>query len=72
MALITVGKIPETDYSVYDYLLDYPYWYQSVNSDFSTPGLTLSDALSCLVTWNDNQFPTLQLTYPRDGIHAKN
>ena len=71
MALITIGKIPETDYSVYDYLLDYPHWYQSVNSDFSTPGLTLSDAVSCLTTWNDNQFPTLQLTYPRDGIHAK-
>lgn len=71
MALITEGKIPETDYSVYDYLLDYPHWYQSVNSDFTTPGLTLSDAISCQTTWNSNQFPTLQLTYPRDGIHAK-
>lgn len=71
MALITVGKIDETDYSVYEYLLDYPHWYQSVNSDFTTPGLTLSDAISCKVNWNYNQFPTMQLTYPRDGIHAK-
>ena len=71
MAQITIGKIPETNFEQYDYLLDYPHWYQSVNSDFTTPGLTLRDSLICKTTWNYNQFPTLQLTYPRDGIHAK-
>lgn len=71
MAQITIGKIPETNFEQYDYLLDYPHWYQSVNSDFTTPGLTLRDSLICKTTWNYNQFPTLQLTYPRDGIHAQ-
>ena len=71
MAKITIGKIPEINFEQYDYLLDYPHWYQSVNSDFTTPGLTLRDAISCQVTWNYNQFPTMQLTYPRDGIHVK-
>lgn len=71
MAKITIGQLPQTNYAEYDYLLDYPHWYQSVNSDFTTPGLTLSDAISCQVTWNYNQFPTLQLTYPRNGVHAK-
>ena len=72
MAKITIGKPPEVNFEQYDYLLDFPHWYQSINSDFTTPGLTLSDTISCQVTWNYNQFPTLQLTYPRDGVHVKN
>ena len=72
MAKITIGKLPEVNFQEYDYLLDFPHWYPSINSDFTTPGLTLSDAISCQVTWNYNQFPTLQLTYPRDGVHVKN
>ncbi|PAK58295.1 hypothetical protein B9K02_12600, partial [Lentilactobacillus kefiri] len=40
-----------------------------INDDFSRPGLTLNDALTCTVTWNRNEYPTLQLTYPRDGNH---
>ncbi|WP_158593057.1 phage tail spike protein [Lactobacillus sp. ESL0230] len=71
MAKIIIGQLPQTNYAEYDYLLDYPHWYSSVTSDLTTPGLTLSDAVSCQVTWNYNQFPTLQLTYPKDGVHAK-
>lgn len=71
MAKITIGQLPQTNYTEYEYLLDYPHWYSSVTSDLTTPGLTLSDAVSCQVTWNYNQFPTLQLTYPKDGVHAK-
>ncbi|WP_173001646.1 phage tail spike protein, partial [Lactobacillus helveticus] len=69
MALITYGKIPETDYGQYDQLLSYPHLYKSLNDDLSRPSLTLSDALTCTVTWNRNEYPTLQMTYPRDGIH---
>ena len=69
MALITYGKVPETDYSQYDQLLSYPHLYKSLNDDLSRPGLTLSDALTCTVAWNRNEYPTLQMTYPRDGIH---
>lgn len=69
MALITYGKIPETDYDQYDQLLSYPHLYKSLNDDLSRPSLTLSDALTCTVTWNRNEYPTLQMTYPRDGIH---
>lgn len=69
MALITVGKVPEIDYGQYDWLLDFPHLYKSINDDFSKPGLTLKDALTCTVTWNRNEYPTLQMSYPRDGIH---
>lgn len=69
MALITVSKIPEINYIQYDWLLDFPHLYKSINDDFSKPGLTLKDALTCTVTWNRNEYPTLQMTYPRDGIH---
>ena len=69
MALITYGKVPETDYSQFDQLLSYPHLYKSLNDDLSRPGLTLSDALTCTVAWNHNEYPTLQMTYPRDGIH---
>ena len=69
MAQITVGTVPQTDYSTYNSLLDYPHLYKSINDDFTSPGLTLSDALTCTVSWNSNEFPTLQMTYPRDGVH---
>lgn len=69
MALITVNKIPEINYAQYDWLLDFPHLYKSINDDFSKPGLTLKDALTCTVTWNRNEYPTLQMTYPRDGTH---
>lgn len=63
----TVNQIPNVNYSQYDDLLDYPHLFESINDDLSTPGIPLPDALTCQVTWNRNQFPTLQLTYPRDG-----
>lgn len=69
MALITVGQVPQIDYGQYDQLLDFPHLYKSINDDFSRPGITLKDALTCTVTWNRNEYPTLQLTYPRDGSH---
>ena len=62
MALITVSKIPEINYIQYDWLLDFPHLYNSINDDFSKPGLTLKDALTCTVTWNRNEYPTLQMT----------
>lgn len=69
MAKISVGAIPEIDYFQYDALLAYPHLYKSLNDDLTKPGFTLSDALTCKVTWNRNEFPTLQMTYPRDGNH---
>lgn len=69
MAKIEIGTIPEIDFDQYDTYLDYPHLYNSVNDDFSTPGLTLSDAISVQVTCSYNQYPTLTMTYPRDGIH---
>ncbi|MCT7841215.1 MAG: phage tail protein, partial [Lactobacillus crispatus] len=68
---VTIGKIPEIIYTQYDELLSFPHLYKSINSDFTTPGFTLSDALTCDVTFNFNQYPTLQMTYPRDGNHME-
>ena len=68
---VTIGKIPEIIYTRYDELLSFPHLYKSINSDFTTPGFTLSDALTCDVTVNFNQYPTLQMTYPRDGNHME-
>ncbi len=70
MSLVTVGKIPEVDYGSYDSLLNSPHLYMSINDDFTKPGLTLSDALSCTTPQQIMEYPTLQMTYPRDGIHA--
>lgn len=69
MASITVAKIPEINYAQYDELLDFPHLYNSVNDDIFRPGITLKDALTCLVTWNRNEYPTLQMTYPCNGSH---
>lgn len=69
MAKIEIGTIPEVDFDKYDTYLDYPHLYNSLNDDFSTPGLTLSDAISVQVTCSYNQYPMLTMTYPRDGIH---
>lgn len=71
MAKITIGTVPETDFAQYDTYLAYPHLYKSINDDFTTPGLTLSDCLSGYVTSSYNNFPTLQFTYPRDGIHME-
>lgn len=60
---------PESEYSV---LLRFPILYENAASDYDTNGLgALSDALTCVVNRTFNQFPTLQMTYKRNGIHAK-
>ena len=60
---------PESEYSV---LLRFPILYENAASDYDTNGLgALSDALTCIVNRTFNQFPTLQMAYKRNGIHAK-
>ena len=60
---------PESEYSV---LLRFPILYENAASDYDTNGLgALSNALTCIVNRTFNQFPTLQMTYKRNGIHAK-
>lgn len=70
MAKISIGTIPENDFAQYDTYLDYPHLFKSINDDFTTTGFILSDATSVLVTNGRNTLPTLQMTYPRDGIHV--
>lgn len=60
---------PESEYAVF---LRYPILYENASQDSDTNGIgALSDTLSCNVVRTRNQFPTLQLTYKRDGIYAK-
>lgn len=60
---------PESEYAVF---LRYPILYENASQDSDTNGIgALSDTLSCNVVRTRNQFPTLQLTYKRDGILAK-
>lgn len=60
---------PESEFAV---LMRFPILYENATSDSDTNGIgPLSDTKSCLVTRAYNQFPTLQLTYKRDGIYAK-
>ena len=55
----------------YKDIMTAPVLYESAFDDDSTQGLvTLSDALNCTVVFNYNSFPTLQMTYPRDGVGA--
>lgn len=60
---------PESEYAVF---LRYPILYENASQDSDTNGIgALSDTLSCNVVRTRNQFPTLQLTYKRNGIYAK-
>lgn len=60
------------DVSTYNEIMRYPVLYDSAFDDDTEQGkVTLSDAVSCSVVFNWNAFPTLQMTYPRDGIGAK-
>lgn len=60
---------PESEYAVF---LRFPILYENASQDSDTNGIgALSDTLSCNVVRTRNQFPTLQLTYKRDGIYAK-
>lgn len=55
----------------YKDIMTAPVLYESAFDDDSTQGLvTLSDAFNCTVIFNYNSFPTLQMTYPRDGVGA--
>lgn len=58
--------------SEYQAPLRFPHYYANAVDDDDRQGLAvLSDALTCIITWNYNQAPTLQMTYPRDGIASK-
>lgn len=60
---------PESEYAVF---MRYPILYETAAQDSDSNGIgPLSDTLSCNVVRTRNQFPTLQLTYKRDGIYAK-
>lgn len=59
---------PESSWTVF---LRYPILYENAVQDSDTNGLgALSDTYTCQVVRTANQFPTLQLTYKRDGVHA--
>lgn len=70
MAKITVGTIPETDYGEYEGYEKIPHLYNSLTDDLTTVGYPLPDAIACQVSGNSNQFKTLQMTYPADGVNA--
>ncbi|WP_302582691.1 phage tail spike protein [Lactobacillus intestinalis] len=56
----------------YKNIMPSPVLYKSAFDDDRTQGLvTLADAIECKVIANSNSFPTLQMTYPRDGIGAQ-
>lgn len=59
---------PESQYTVF---LRYPILFENATSDSDTNGLgALSDTISCNIVRSSNQFPTLQLTYKINGVHA--
>lgn len=61
-----------SDPSTYANIMKHPVLYDSAFDDDSTQGLvTLSDASTCQIVFNWNSFPTLSMTYPRDGVGAK-
>lgn len=70
MAKITVGTIPEIDYGEYEGYEKIPHLYNSLTDDLTTAGYPLPDAITCQVSGNSNQFKTLQMTYPTDGVNA--
>lgn len=60
---------PESQYAVF---LRFPILYENATSDSDTNGIgPLSDTISCQIVRTINQFPTLQLTYKRNGVLAK-
>ena len=70
MAKITVGAIPEIDYGEYEGYEKIPHLYNSLTDDLTTAGYPLPDAITCQVSGNRNQYKTLQMTYPADGVNA--
>ena len=70
MAKITVGTIPEINYGEYEGYEKVPHLYNSLTDDLTTAGYPLPDAITCQVSGNSNQYKTLQMTYPADGVNA--
>lgn len=70
MAKITVGAIPEIDYGEYEGYEKIPHLYNSLTDDLTTAGYPLPDAITCQASGNRNQYKTLQMTYPADGVNA--
>lgn len=70
MAKITVGAIPEINYGEYEGYEKVPHLYNSLTDDLTTAGYPLPDAITCQVSGNSNQYKTLQMTYPADGVNA--
>ena len=72
MTAITVPVGTDEDDVTYQNNMEHPVLYESAFDDEDTQGLvTLSDALECKVTFNANNFPILQMTYPKKGVGAK-
>ncbi|MFR4967918.1 MAG: endopeptidase [Lactobacillus kalixensis] len=62
----TIGL--EVEQSQYQDIMQAPILQENAVDDDATNGLcVLFDYSECLITWNINQVPTMQLTYPRDG-----
>ena len=60
---------PENQWTTF---LRFPILYESAVQDSDTNGIgALSDTITCQAHRDSNQFPTLQMTYKLDGIHAK-
>lgn len=70
MAKITVGTIPEIDYGEYKGYEKIPHLYNSLTDDLTTAGYPLPDVITCQASGNRNQYKTLQMTYPADGVNA--
>lgn len=69
---VTYGRSEVDPESEFSYFLRYPILYENAASDSDTNGIgALSDTISCNVVRTRNQFPTLQLTYKRGGVHSK-
>lgn len=66
------GKEETDDRSKYQDIMRYPIYYDNAVDNDETQGkVVLADVLSAPVTWTTNQIPSMQFTYPRDGVGAK-
>lgn len=62
----------DAEQSPYQDVMQCPLLLGNAVDDASTQGeAALFDYIECKVTWNANQIPTLQLTYPEDGKFIK-
>lgn len=68
---LTIGTISEVDYQDYSDLMTIPYLYNSLADDLTASGTPLPDVIDCQVNGSKNQYWTLTMTYPRNGLHQK-